>query len=375
MVVAILFSPAPLIAAILFYSCRRLAPLLKSSSHVTLSFSPTQLTRGEIGFVLFLFLSRSFSYSLYTIWRRVTYQSSPSEFVRSDVDPGIKLSMPLQTTHHDLADYVRAVQTKSVDSFQWNTIQLAMALSAWSEPAMLLLLATRNCKIRPLGAVNVRNRLELLRPDLCNPEALGHIDKAILSASSTKLVRKVKRGLEIDLTVSLDIPDTNGRLTTVFRQVFTMLQFTNTLPVPPETSISVQKNPTWQRAGQATFSMQHREPSCWAKVCKDYNPIHTSAMAAKLFGFPGKLAHGNHVAAKAWVALMGAETMRDHNALPTNFEALWLELSFKRPIILPARLDALYGHTFLPNGHLNATDFQVVSKDKVRLAGTIGILK
>ena len=32
-------------------------------------------------------------------------------------------------------------------------------------------------------------------------------------------------------------------------------------------------------------------------LCKDYNPIHVSAIAAKLFGFPGKFAHRNQVAA------------------------------------------------------------------------------
>jgi hypothetical protein len=33
-----------------------------------------------------------------------------------------------------------------------------------TEPAMLLLLASRSCPINALGAVNVRNRLELVDP-------------------------------------------------------------------------------------------------------------------------------------------------------------------------------------------------------------------
>lgn len=372
MAVAVLISFSPLLAAFLFYSCRRLAPLLGSRSDVTLSFSPTKLTRFEIGFVLLLFISRSFSHTLYSLWRRAICQGNPSELIGSDVDHEISLSMPLRTTHQDLADYVRAVQVESVDKLTWNNVQLSMILSAWAEPAMLLLLATRTCKIRPLGAVNVRNRLELLRPDLCKPEDLGRIDRAILSASYSKAVRRVKRGLEIDLFVSLNVPDGQGRLTTAFRQVFTMLQFT--APTSPGTSKSVEENPAWQRLVQGHFLMRHDDPSLWANVCKDYNPIHTSTIAARVFGFPGKLAHGNHVVAKAWVTLQEEKKGPDGVAFSTTLEPLWLEVSFKRPTIMPARLDALCGQTVSPNESHETINFQVVSKDKVRLAGSVGKL-
>ncbi|KEF59127.1 uncharacterized protein A1O9_03971 [Exophiala aquamarina CBS 119918] len=282
--------------------------------------------------------------------------------------------MPLRTTPQNLADYICAVRGKPVDKFEWNNVQVSMILSAWTEPAMLLLLATRTCKIRPLGAVNVRNRMEMLRPDLCKPGDFGHFDRAVLSAVYSKSVRSVKRGLEIDLIVSLNVPDSQGRLTDAFRQVFTILQFTNTVPVTLKTSKSVQKTLSWQRPVQASFSMRHQEPTLWAEVCKDYNPIHTSTMAAKVLGFPGKLAHGNHVVAKAWIALLQANKHPDDIALSTTLEPVWLQVSFKRPIVMPARLEALYGQTLLPHDSQEAINFQVVSKDKVRLAGSIGTL-
>jgi hypothetical protein len=35
----------------------------------------------------------------------------------------------------------------------------------------------------------------------------------------------------------------------------------------------------------------------WAAVCKGINPIQMSFLAARMFGFPGKIAHVNYVVA------------------------------------------------------------------------------
>lgn len=373
MVLIIVVSCFPLIAATLLYSCRRLAPLLRPNSNVYLSFSPTDLNRVEIGFVLFLFLFRSLSHPLSTLWKQATRQISPSEPVGSATHLAINLTMPLKPTQHDLVDFVKAVQPGSSDSFQWNSVQLALLLSAWTEPAMLLLLATRNCKVRPLGAVNVRNRLELLRPDLCKPDALGIFENAILSASYPKTVRRVKRGLELDLIVSLNVSDSQGgsHSATAFRQVFTILQFTKPDSHPLVASTSGQRTPTWPRTVQSSFSVQHQEPSAWAKVCKDYNPIHTSTLAAKMFGFPGKLAHGNHVVAKAVLALSTTAQLQDNMSFSPTLEPSWIEVSFRRPVALPAKLNVLCEMDNPPP----TTNFQVVSKDKLRIAGKVGILE
>lgn len=377
MVVAIVLSCCPLIAVVLLYSCQRLVPLLKSNTHVHLSFSPTRLDRVEIGFVLFLFLYRSLSHSLYTLWRQVTWQQSQPEFVGSEKDHEINLTMPLSPTKNDLVAYIKAVQPESSNSFQWNNLQLALLLSAWTEPAMLLLLATRKCKIRPLGAVNVRNRLELLRPNLCKPEALDLIQNSVLSASYSKTTRRVKRGLELDLIVTLNMPSSEGGslLVTAFRQVFTILQFAPTGSDFLEIPKSDQFSPEWHQQAKASFTIQHQEPSSWAKVCKDYNPIHTSTIAAKIFGFPGKLAHGNHVVAKACLALGKTVHTQDHVLFSPHFQPSWLEVSFKRPVVLPARLDATCEQTFTPHDHIQDTNFQVDTKDKIRILGRGGFLK
>jgi acyl dehydratase len=47
------------------------------------------------------------------------------------------------------------------------------------------------------------------------------------------------------------------------------------------------------------FSISDNDPLKWAALCKDYNFIHLSGLAAKAFGLLGKLAHRNCVAAAA----------------------------------------------------------------------------
>ncbi|HEY3946045.1 MAG TPA: MaoC/PaaZ C-terminal domain-containing protein [Solirubrobacteraceae bacterium] len=55
------------------------------------------------------------------------------------------------------------------------------------------------------------------------------------------------------------------------------------------------------------------------------NPIHMHPLSAKLFGFPSAIAHGMWTKARCLAALEGR--------LP---DAFTVEVSFRRPIVLPA---------------------------------------
>ncbi|QHF42871.1 acyl dehydratase [Pseudomonas sp. S35] len=64
----------------------------------------------------------------------------------------------------------------------------------------------------------------------------------------------------------------------------------------------------------------------YAKVSGDYNPIHLSALSAKLFGFPQAIAHG------LWNKAHTLAALGDH--LPTaNVE---ISVVFKKPVRLPS---------------------------------------
>jgi acyl dehydratase len=62
----------------------------------------------------------------------------------------------------------------------------------------------------------------------------------------------------------------------------------------------------------------------YAKISGDRNPIHTSRLGARLFGFPRRIAHGMWSAARCLAALEGR--------LP---DAATIEIRFQRPLLLP----------------------------------------
>jgi len=80
---------------------------------------------------------------------------------------------------------------------------MPMFLSAVTEPAILLLLACAPYPIDTLDAVNVRNRLELVRPDLVDLPRLLQPRRASLTASVHPVPRPVKRGIEYDFEATL----------------------------------------------------------------------------------------------------------------------------------------------------------------------------
>jgi hypothetical protein len=64
----------------------------------------------------------------------------------------------------------------------------------------------------------------------------------------------------------------------------------------------------------------------YAAVSGDRNPIHTSRLGARLFGFPRPIAHGMWTKARALAALEGR--------LP---DAYTVDVTFRKPLLLPAR--------------------------------------
>jgi acyl dehydratase len=65
----------------------------------------------------------------------------------------------------------------------------------------------------------------------------------------------------------------------------------------------------------------------YADISGDHNPIHTSRIGARLFGFPRPIAHGMWSKARCLAALEGR--------LPAEYT---VDVTFKQPILLPARV-------------------------------------
>lgn len=78
----------------------------------------------------------------------------------------------------------------------------------------------------------------------------------------------------------------------------------------------------------------------YARVSGDHNPIHTSRIAARLFGFPGPIAHGMWSKARCLAALEGR--------LPDGYA---VEVAFK----LPLPLSSTVAFSTTPAGHAKAS--------------------
>jgi len=277
--------------------------------------------------------------------------------------------MPLELSTKNLQRYREAVDPGNATEIDMNNIQLLLLLSSITEPAMLLLLAKRTCPIRPLGAVNVRNRFELLRTD-GKPSPLLESKDALVTASLHSRPRLVKRGLEHDIETTLSMPDSkSGEQIPVFRQVFTMLQFMKIQN--PEVAPKPKNKELFSSAVKLPVEIQSHEPSNWAAICKDYNPIHISSLVARAYGFPGKIAHGNHVVAKAIHAL----TSRSHESahlLGKMYMPLWMEVEFKRPVTVPNQLELRITQNDDEN---TMAEFELSIGEKVSVEGTLGVLK
>jgi hypothetical protein len=80
-------------------------------------------------------------------------------------------------------------------------------------------------------------------------------------------------------------------------------------------------------AVSAVWRVPARVGTDYAAVSGDRNPIHTSRLGARLFGFPRPIAHGMWTKARCLAALAGR--------LPAAYT---VDVTFKQPILLPGRV-------------------------------------
>jgi acyl dehydratase len=302
-----------------------LTPLFFNEVHTILQFPLSEFTGLKYWTLYIYFITRS-------LLRRLPFLAqkklSPTE---KDGDsytmPGIPISLeiPFQASAPDLIRYNRAAKTSGIDTTS-HPLHLMLFLSAVTEPAMLLLLSKINCPMDPVGGVNVRNRFEIIDPQLLGKKLVEVMSEEGVMEQGWKVrtrldpnLRKVKRGWEV--TIVVELVSGNDIL---YRQFFTFLQFAkHSTPAPSDIN---HTDP--EITPSTSASLSSKDPYLWATLSKDYNPIHFSSTLAKLFGFKSMIAHGNHVLAKGLAKLdLNGEGMR------------FMEVEFRRPVFIPSELD------------------------------------
>jgi acyl dehydratase len=331
--IAIALYAAGVSLAYILRSTIVLFPLLRSEAHTSLSFPSTEFSGLRYWSLFVYFIIRS-------LVRRIPL-FSPLAIPENEKDdtsvipgPRISLELPFQSSAADIRRYARAAKTIDTDVYT-SPLHLMLFLSAATEPAMLLLLSKSICLVDPVGSVNVRNRFEITNPGLLDQKLKGASISSQYQGSAKdqgwKLVArldpkvaKVKKGWEV--VIIIELVTTSGRV--LYRQFFTFLQFAkHKFPVTTENTQSPKVTGVKQ---VGTVKMVDNDPGLWAGLSKDYNPIHFSALLARMFGFKGKIAHGNHVLAKGLARLPEGVEVKGVTTM---------EVEFRRPVFVPSELD------------------------------------
>jgi acyl dehydratase len=190
-------------------------------------------------------------------------------------------------------------------------------------PLALALMTGPGFPFPAAGVVHLANRIELRRPlDAAEP-----LDLAV----HVEALRPHPRGRQVDLVAVASVAGAE-----VWRGVSSYLHRSRAgagpsglraAPVePPERpGPPSSPEPPAPPAPAAVWRVGAEVGRAYAAVSGDRNPIHTSTLAARAFGFRGRIAHGMWTKARCLAQLA--------HRLPPGYA---VEVSFQAPVLLPA---------------------------------------
>jgi MaoC like domain len=177
-------------------------------------------------------------------------------------------------------------------------------------PSVMSLITGFDFPFPAMGSVHVENHITQYRP-IAVTDSVG-------IKVHTENLREHRKGLLVDVITDVSVGNDVAwhQVTTFLHQQRTSL---SDEPKPPPVKQPKLPPPN------AILRMTPGQVRRYASVGGDHNPIHTSTIGAKLFGFPAAIAHGMFSAAAVLANVEGH--------LP---DAVSYSVKFGKPIILPA---------------------------------------
>ena len=177
-------------------------------------------------------------------------------------------------------------------------------------PTVMGLITGFDFPFSAMGAVHVENRITAHRPIA--------VTDTVSARVHAENLREHRKGLLVDVLTDVGVGND-----TVWSQVTTFLhqQRTSLSDEPKPPPAKQPKLPPPDSILRITPGQIRR----YASVGGDHNPIHTSSIGARLFGFPATIAHGMFSAAAVLANIEGQ--------LP---DAVRYSVKFGKPVILPA---------------------------------------
>ncbi|UXA18370.1 MaoC/PaaZ C-terminal domain-containing protein [Mycobacterium sp. SMC-4] len=178
-------------------------------------------------------------------------------------------------------------------------------------PTLMALITGFDFPFAAMGSVHLENHITQHRPIT--------VSDTVSASVRAENMREHRRGLLVDI-----LTDVNVGNETAWQQVTTFLH-------QQRTSLSDEPKPPPQKQPKlgppnAVVRITPGQIRRYASVGGDHNPIHTNALAAKLFGFPTVIAHGMFSAAAVLANIEGQ--------LP---DSMRYSVRFAKPVVLPAR--------------------------------------
>jgi hypothetical protein len=215
--------------------------------------------------------------------------------------PGTELRVPdVGVDRAHLAEYDRVCGYRLSDALP-ATYPHVLAF-----PIAVALMTRDNFPLPLIGLVHVANRIELRRP-------LTADDRLEFRVHAEDL-RPHDRGRQVDLVAEAL---SEGEVVWVGRSTY--------LRKESKADGNGRRDGAEPPTGAALWRLTPRVGTGYADVSGDHNPIHTSRIGARLFGFPRPIAHGMWSKARCLAALEGR--------LP---DAYTVDVAFKVPVPLPS---------------------------------------
>lgn len=178
-------------------------------------------------------------------------------------------------------------------------------------PTVMSLVTGFDFPFAAMGSVHIENHITQYRPI--------KVTDTVSAAVHAENLREHRKGLLVDIVTELKAGNDPA-----WHQVTTFLH-------QQKTSLSGEPKPEPQKQPKlpppnAVLSITAGQIRNYASIGGDHNPIHTNAIAAKLFGFPTVIAHGMFSAAAVLANIEGQ--------LP---DAVKYSVRFAKPVVLPAK--------------------------------------
>lgn len=211
-------------------------------------------------------------------------------------------------------DAERLARYQRVCGFAVRDLVPATWIHVLAFPLQMELMSAADSPFSLAGILHVTNSMSLLRP--------VSVDERLRLSSSYGPPREHRRGVLIDLIGEAYVGDE-----LVWRGATAYLARDATLPgmLPEDQPDAVKLPSDVEVEADAVWRLPANLGRQYAAVSGDINPIHTSALGGKAFGFPRAIIHGMWTHARVLAAL--------EPRLPDTYR---MDVRFTKPVLLPS---------------------------------------